>query len=328
MPANIESDPMFVLLTDALRAGPGSPQWQSAVDALRHEGVDGADERRLLLDAREHLEEGRDYRSVRAGVGFTRKLMSEIEGDGKPAGRPFPTSTIIAVLSALLILVAAGILIMRLAPHDGGGQQAINDLDNFSHRFFDTMTSAVFSDAMPDGWQAIGSLPVDFAGALRPGASKEAKNVGGGARWNATIPGQQAFAMDVAVNAPAPSAALLLEAFVTTDGAFSPDKGTSSRDLVWQLSGRDQHVLLSGTFVPLQNSPAFSSGDTVRILVDKSVAIVDVISAATGKSQRLWAGPHDLGAGPRYVGVRFLQTGPADNAQISVKQVKVTTAGQ
>jgi len=35
--AEIESDPFFELLTDALRAGPGSPQWHQAVQRLRQD---------------------------------------------------------------------------------------------------------------------------------------------------------------------------------------------------------------------------------------------------------------------------------------------------
>ena len=32
MPTDAPTDPFFELLTDALRAGPGSPQWRDAVD--------------------------------------------------------------------------------------------------------------------------------------------------------------------------------------------------------------------------------------------------------------------------------------------------------
>ena len=60
-PANIETDPFFVQLTDALRAGPGSTQWQEAVASLRQQGLDSADEHRLLIETRENLEAGREY---------------------------------------------------------------------------------------------------------------------------------------------------------------------------------------------------------------------------------------------------------------------------
>src|SRR5882757_4169178 len=96
----IESDPLFTLLTDALRAGPGSPQWSQAVAAIRTRGAEG-DEYQALITARDNLESGRDYRSVRAGAGFTRKVLSSIEQTGEPAAAGFRTTTWVAALSAL-----------------------------------------------------------------------------------------------------------------------------------------------------------------------------------------------------------------------------------
>ncbi len=36
---DIESNPLFGLLTDALRAGPGSPEWHQAIGRLRADGL-------------------------------------------------------------------------------------------------------------------------------------------------------------------------------------------------------------------------------------------------------------------------------------------------
>ena len=66
---DFDSDAFLTLLTDALRAGPGSPQWHDALRTLRAGGIEHADEYRLLVAAREHLESGREYRSIRAGPG-------------------------------------------------------------------------------------------------------------------------------------------------------------------------------------------------------------------------------------------------------------------
>ena len=69
MPTEIDTnDPFLTLLTDALRAGPGSPEWHQAVSQLKVSG-ENVDEYKLLIEAREALESGRDYRSVRAGAG-------------------------------------------------------------------------------------------------------------------------------------------------------------------------------------------------------------------------------------------------------------------
>ena len=75
-----EPDAFLNLLTDALRAGPASRAWAEALEQLRSRG-DGigkaqTDEYKLLLDAREALASGKDYREVRAGTGFTRRLFA------------------------------------------------------------------------------------------------------------------------------------------------------------------------------------------------------------------------------------------------------------
>ena len=173
----------------------------------------------------------------------------------------------------------------------------------------------------------IGSLPLDAANGLRPApaADKDIKNLGGGVRWSKTIEPTQAFAMEVSVDAAEPRGAVLLEAFVSADANFSGDKGTSSHDLVWQLRGRDQRVLIGGSNQPLSSTPAFGHGDMIRLILGPDAAIIEVVSAG-GKTQRLWAGPHDLGPSPRYAGVRFLQTGTSGKEDLSVKQIKITTA--
>jgi len=59
---DFESDLQLVALTDALRAGPGSPEWRDAVARIRAQGGDQADEYLLLCTAREHLASGKSYR--------------------------------------------------------------------------------------------------------------------------------------------------------------------------------------------------------------------------------------------------------------------------
>src|SRR5947199_4461249 len=111
MPAlDFESDQFLQLLTDALRAGPGSPEWHEAVEALRTNGIEQKDEYRLLISARENLEKGKDYRSVRAGAGFARKLNDAL--DSEPVAKKSPATTgIVAIVSAALLLGAAGVIL-------------------------------------------------------------------------------------------------------------------------------------------------------------------------------------------------------------------------
>src|SRR5881397_2417642 len=102
--SQFESDQFLKLLTDALQAGPGSPQWHEAVNRLRTSDAPEADEYRMLVEARENLESGRDYRSVRAGPGFTRKVMEGIEKQETTPPRAPPTANILAIVAVLVLL--------------------------------------------------------------------------------------------------------------------------------------------------------------------------------------------------------------------------------
>src|SRR2546423_711703 len=100
-----DNDQFLQLLTDALRAGPQSPQWKEAVERLRTSKVAGADEYQLLLRAREDLEHGLDYRSIRAGPGFTRKLMDQIDQeDGAASARSSSAAKLVLFIAVLAII--------------------------------------------------------------------------------------------------------------------------------------------------------------------------------------------------------------------------------
>src|SRR5437660_11897550 len=99
---DFESDQKLRLLTDALRAGPGTPQWRAALDEFRpatEAAAPTADEQQeyqLLLRAREDLASGRAYREVRAGPAFTRKIFEQIEREPAANDKIFPTANWIA----------------------------------------------------------------------------------------------------------------------------------------------------------------------------------------------------------------------------------------
>jgi hypothetical protein len=74
------------LLTDALRAGPGSPAWRAAMESVAAAGGTEAEEYKTLYAARERLASGRQYREVRAGPAFTRSVFDAIEHERDAAG--------------------------------------------------------------------------------------------------------------------------------------------------------------------------------------------------------------------------------------------------
>src|SRR5256885_7725261 len=143
-----ESDQYLRLLTDALRAGPGTPEWHEAVATLRSRGEAAiGDEYRLLVTAREHLESGKEYRSVRAGPAFTRRLMSQIDQQAQiPQRRIVPAPTIIAIVSAV-VLVGAIALIGYLVSRGAGASPAIDQLANTY--FVNTLVTGDFSNSLP-----------------------------------------------------------------------------------------------------------------------------------------------------------------------------------
>src|SRR5256885_363896 len=128
-PSQFETDQFLKLLTDALQAGPGTPQWHEAVTRLRASSEPEADEYRMLVEARENLESGRDYRSVRAGPGFTRKVMEGIEKEeAMPSAAP-PTANILAIV-ALLVILTVIIVVAALLYKGSAPTGTLQDLQN------------------------------------------------------------------------------------------------------------------------------------------------------------------------------------------------------
>src|SRR5215218_3674787 len=138
---DFESDQFLQLLTDALRAGPGSPEWHEAVEVLRTNGSGEHDEHRLLIAARENLEKGKEYRSVRAGPGFARKLNEALDSETTKPKHP-PTTGVVALVSAGLILIAAAVVLYLLFP-GGAPTASIEELSNTY--FVDPILNASFN---------------------------------------------------------------------------------------------------------------------------------------------------------------------------------------
>jgi hypothetical protein len=330
--ADIESDPFFELLTDALRAGPGSPQWHQAVERLRQNGgADaGADEYRLLVEAREHLESGREYRSVRAGPGFTRRLFSEIGEHGAP-GSGVPTATVITVVSALAILavvVVVAVLMMR-----GGGTRPEQPQTDLSALYFPTdVASATFRDAIPAGWRRIGNLSLLTDEGLRPAVMpmEVGDYMGGGVVTESPVPADKPLAIEAVVTVPATAGDYIAEVFVSDSADFDERRATSPREVVWLLEGASQKVMVGGRnegrVEPVKGS---AKPMTVRIVVDATRALVETRpdeGAAAGAATTLWSGNHGLDPSkPRYAGVRFIRGAGGSTDVASVRSVRVVT---
>src|SRR5690242_16548153 len=297
MPAPAETDPFFNLLTDALRAGPASPQWRDAVAHLREQGAAEADEYRLLIDARESLESGKEYGSVRAGPGFTNKLMGQL-GEQESQRRGLPWTTLIAIVCTIAVIGSLIYVAYRASSsHPEVDQQAIDQLAADSRTFFNEISSATFNGSIPEGWKPIGSLPLDFTSALRP-ANQPAANgeSGGGIYLAAPIPPEKNFTLEVKVTVSKPADGWTIEAFVAGGSNFSADRGTSPDELDWLVRGKQQQVVVNGHVNNVGAAPTATF--PIRLTIGREVAIVETGQRGSAQGNvtfhQIWSGAHHL----------------------------------
>lgn len=330
---NIESDPFFQLLTDALRAGPGSAQWGDAVARLREGGVEGADEYKLILRAREDIESGRDYRAVRPGPGFTRKVLDGIERDGgtKPG---VSMATVIAVVSGLVML---GVVIAAAVLFTGGDpkspqQLALERLEATSFSVaagsldFTANAAAPVSPGML-GWRTIGQLAFEPGPGLKAAAAPQGGQgvfFGGGLVTSDPLPADRAGFIEAEIALPSTATDTgSAQVFVSDSPDFSPDRATSPREVVWiYREGRvtvDANGRSQGEGVDVGGGGAAGQTLKVRITFDRDVAIVE------SGGRRHYAGPHGLQPdAPRYVGVRFIRAAGEAGESATIRAVNVS----
>ncbi len=318
---DLQSDAFHQLLTDALRAGPGSPEWHQAVTMLRSAGAgQEADEYQLLITAREHLESGKDYRSVRAGPEFTRRVLAEIEQATVGTSPLRSPATWIAGLAAVVLVgaLAAVIYFTRPAslPEDGAAMLART-------YFVEPLLSSDFRDELPAEWRPIGGLAVIASErGLRLGSEETDRAGSEGGGVVSAEPITPPFAFEAQLRGRV-GHDIVPQVFISESADFSPERATSVRELTWMLNdGRPVVALPDGRFEG-QGEPVRGMREpyTVRILIGPHHAIVE------SGGQRLWSGEHQLDpAAPRYVGVRFLRKDGdrKDRAEwISFPQVRI-----
>jgi hypothetical protein len=305
MPIEVENDPFFQLLTDALRAGPASPPWREAVAKLRDSGGQGMDEYRLLIEARQNLEIGKEYRQVRPGPEFTRKVLSGVDETRQAGGgRRVPIAGIVAILAAI-VLVGVVVYVARLI---GGGQAGSGAVEELATAYFPTtVISADFDSYVLSGARGIGKLPLGAPGGLHlvKGSASADGMLGGGLVLPQPLAADAPFATEAHIR-PGGAGDQLAELFISTSDDFSADRATAPHELVWLIRGQSQQVVRDGEVVVDKPIARISGQPTldVRIIMNRDLAVVEV------DHQRVWAGAHGLGDGPRYAGVRILTTAP------------------
>src|SRR5262245_24963062 len=315
---DLESDEFLSLLIEALRAGPGSPSWHDAIGRLRAGGIKHADEYRLLVRAREHLESGKSYRSLRAGPGFTQKLMASIDQESaRVPGTPTTTTTVAVVSAAIMLVVLCVIGYLLWNAEKPPATPDGNVL------LVNTATEAGFDGPLPSDWRNIGSLPIEFSrSAMRRKVDSQGTGAGGGVTWNTAIAPDEPFAVVAKININKTEEDLIAQVFVTDQPEFD-EKGTTPHELLWLLQGPQMQVILpSGRVVTQTDQAKDQRSITVSVTVDRDQASVNFGS----KQERLWSGAHGLESDkPRYVGVRFLTRSKSAGDGVAFGSVRVNT---
>ncbi|HSV12857.1 MAG TPA: hypothetical protein VLI90_01260 [Tepidisphaeraceae bacterium] len=320
---DIDADPFLKLLTDALRAGPGSPDWHQAVSRLRSGGERNLDEYNMLIAARERLESGRGYREIRPGPAFTRKVMDGIDAEPPPGRRALPTANLIAILGAavvLVVLASVGFWLLH-------GPPAANPGEDLSNAYFGTtVADATFNAPLPPAWRTLGPAPLDPARGLRPTTlpattASSADYDGGGVVLTNGIPADQAFAVEASFRIQHVTDDVIPELFVTDQPDFDADRATSAHELVWLVrEGHAKVVLPDQQFAGSSEKVTDGQSLTVRAIIGQNTA-----QLVSGR-HTIWSGPSQLaGDRPRYVGIRVLRRGneKKDRDAVIVQSVKV-----
>lgn len=311
---DIESEQFQTLLSDALRAGPGSPEWHRAVGTLRASGAKGADEMQLLIRAREDLESGKEYRSIKAGPGFTRKVLTAIEDEGNAGGRGIPSANIVALIAAAAIL--AVVIVVAVVLFKSGPGPTPPKVEQLQALYFASpLAAADFESATEIGpeWKSTGEVPLKVINkGLRPQTvtpvadDKREYRAGVLARSESISPDQPAMIEATFKLKGPPSDAIIPQVFVS-DAPIDEARGASAHELVWLLKGAQPQLVKPDMSVPPTAVKLDLNKGGAHTIVVKMRFNLDTVIVETG-DKRLYEGPHGLAAtGPRYVGVRFLR---------------------
>jgi hypothetical protein len=308
------------LVTDALRAGPGSPEWRAAMEAvdLPASGV-AADEYKLLYAARERLASGRQYREVRAGPGFTRKVFDAIEQeDTRDGAAPAatPAANLIAGVSALVILGVLAAVVWLILPR---GQTTPTPGNDLSQTYFVTrIEDTSFTSGLGAEWATFGKLPVEAKAGLRPIPAQASSHfAGGGAAYRRTFETSQPVAVEATMRLPKVSDDAVVQLFVTDSppAKFDGDSATTPHELVWLLRGGDASVAMPNGAIESAPAPRVRDGQRidVRLTMNRADGAVEM------NGRRLWSGRHELDpTRPRTVGVRFIVQGKPEPKELPV----------
>ena len=310
------ADPFVQLLTDALRAGPGSLEWQQAVARVNAGEAGMGDEYAMLIRARENLASGKAYREVRPGIGFTRKVMQSIAAEAVATRKNPLSAGLISYIGAGLIVASLAVFLFWLTKGGAGSGEDLTSLILSTTRL-----SVSLDGPLPSDWKTIGPLPVDPAKGLVPQSPvTNTEYIGGGVVSTNGIDAAEPFAVEARFQFQHVSDAVIPQLFVTDDPNFNAQRGVSPHELVWLVRGGSAQVALpDGKLTSASKKIVDGQSIQVRIVVGPTHTVVMC------DGNELWTGVSQLGNAPRYIGVRLLCKKGDPQSMVSVKQLRMLT---
>lgn len=315
-----QDGPLMEKVAEALRAGPGTSQWEEALRAVGGAGMGERAEWELLARVRRDMAAGKSWREVSAGPTFTRKLMGRLEEEGKEGGGGAGWAGWIAGL-ALAVLVGIGIYAAvqasKSAPTVRTAPAAGTDAVAFSS------PRVVWDFGMPwPGRTSIqGALKLDVSGdGLRPAEAKVGNvRVGGAALLEVPL---EEGVVEVTMEVPQNLAWNVgTQVFLTNTTQLDAQTAVSEGEWVLQVDRGGAKVVTGGLDVATPAAIKRTPEDVVifRITLNQGRATVD------SAGERIWEGDLGLAAGKeRFVGVRFLARGDIGAAGVpTVKLLRV-----
>jgi hypothetical protein len=313
---DFESDAFLTVLTDALRAGPGSERWNEALQTLRSSGIRHANEYRLLLTARETLEKGRDYRSLRAGPEFTRELMENLAKEPIDGAGGLSSTAMIAAVSAaamLVVLMLVGYLLFTAVDGSSNGEE--NPL------LPNTVASLDFAGEIPATWQRVGTLKLEFLpNRFRAAEDLDANAKGGGIYYSTPIDPAEPFNVVSNVRITKPEDAFAAQVFISDDPTFDQGNSTTPHELVWSLKASRMQVILPDNRIVAESEIErnYRGVLSIRVNIDGPQATISV------GDKTLWTGEHGLAsAKPRHVGLRFLRENTIRAQDVTFQSLRI-----
>ncbi len=313
---DIQSEEFELLLAEALRAGPGTPSWRQAVEILRDAGEKG-EEFAMLCRAREDLASGREYRSIQAGPGFTRKLMESIDDIEKRQWN-LPTANIVATLAVMIVTLVVVIgAWMLFAP----AKEIRTEAELLETYFVTPAAVAEFHTEQPAGLKPLGVLPIVVEGGAKVQVQtrRTEKPVGGGFVMDRAVAADETIAVESAIEIDRADTDLITQLYVTDRPDFAADTGLTSHELVCLVeNGRARVVLPDGRTAQEAALAAPTGRVNLRIRLNRDWAVVEM----DGKA--IWQGRHGLsGEDTRYFGVRLLTLGGEKSTGVSIESLRL-----